>query len=189
MITGSSIASIEWLYERAIGENSVADGEGACEMKRLPAGEVFPSAGRHLVVLTIASYAFRIVALFNFARDDATKAHMARLVRSADAAIDGHALDDAYAELVNMICGTVNRSLVDHFPHIGMSTPFVLESTCGRHLEILDPTHLQSYRISAGDAFAYYLTLCLCAPGDRKLDFHVERRAPEISSSGELEMF
>lgn len=191
MVGNNAIASLEWLYEKAVRENSAAGADTRCAMTPQPAaGAPAESAKRHLVVLTIASYVFRIVALFDFSRDAATAAHMARLVRSKTPEIDGQALDDAFAELVNMICGAVNRRLVDYFPHVGMSTPFVLEGSCSGHLATLDPAHVQSYRVQLDDAVGYGLTLCLCTARDSRFDFQVDRAEhADSASSGELELF
>lgn len=189
MVSTNATASLEWLFEKSARENSVPSGE-SCELRRLPPGGV-PSQtdGRQLVVLTISSYIFRIVALFSFSRDSATRRHMARLTKASSEEIDGQTLDDAFAELVNMICGTVNRRLVDYFPHVGMATPFVIESTCSNHLQMLNPSHVQAYEVQLAELAGYDLTLCLCTAPGSQMDFRVDRSEPEEESSGELELF
>lgn len=191
MASSAAIASVEWLYEKAVRDNSVSGGSFSCEVTPLPAAANDPAAaaGQHLVVLTIASYVFRIVALFSFSRDGATAAHMAKLVRSKTPEIAGQALDDAFAELVNMICGTVNRRLVEHFPHVGMSTPFVLENSCSNYLAALDPAHTRTYRVKVDDEVGYQLTLCLCTGRGSEMDFQIDRSEQTEESSGELELF
>ena len=189
MVSNSAIASIEWLYEQAARDNSADGADGACELTVADADPADDGTPRHLIVLSIASYVFRIVAMFSFARDAATAGWMARRVRAQSETIAGQELDDAFAELVNMICGAVNRRLVEHFPHVGMSTPFVLESGCGAHLAMLDPLHVRRFHVALGDSVSYRLTLCLCAGANSEMDFQVDRRVVAEESAGELELF
>lgn len=190
MITQSAIAGIEWLFEKAVRENSVSGPEDSCSLSKLAvAKEVKDNEKQHLVVLTISSYLFRIVALFQFNKDQATIEHMARLSRSQTPELDEQALVDAYAELVNMVCGAVNRGLGTPFPHIGMSTPYALESSCANYMAALQPQYTQHYEVSVGDSVRFNLSLCLCAGADTSLDFRIDTYEAEEEASGELELF
>lgn len=190
MITPDAIASIDRLFEKSIRDRSLAGPDDFCEVAIVP--DVAPSAvegKRHLVALTISSYLFRFVALFDFGRDAATLAHLAKLAHSPESALEGQALADAYAELVNMICGGVNRGLSTVFRHSGMSTPFVLESTCAGHLQILDPARYSTFKVTINGSVRFDVLLCVCLAPDTTLDFRVDRDEAEEAAAGELEFF
>jgi hypothetical protein len=189
MISQSAKAGIEWLFEKAVRANSVCEGD-SCTLVKV-AAEV-PTSGKvsqQLVVLTISSYLFRIVALFQFHDDAATNEQMVRMTRSQVPDLDAQALSDAYSELVNMVCGAVNRGLGVPFPHIGMSTPYILESSCANYASALEPQYLQRYEVAINDAMRFNLTICLCTGADTSLDFRIDTYEAEEESAGELEMF
>jgi hypothetical protein len=188
MISQSAKAGIEWLFERAVRANSVCEGDNCTLVKvstEMPPGKV----SQQLVVLTISTYLFRIVALFQFNDDAATNEQMVRMTHSQVPDLDAQALSDAYAELVNMVCGAVNRGLGVPFPHIGMSTPYMLESSCASYASALEPQYLQRYEVAINDAVRFNLTICLCAGADTSLDFRIDTYEAEEESAGELEMF
>lgn len=189
MISRDARESIEWLFDKAIREHSVKTSSDSCE--------IHPHAGRdtagsgssaHLVVLNISSYLFRIVALFEFERDGGMRAHLAGLLGLDEQKLDEHALFDAYAEFVNMVCGAVNRGLSARF-HAGMSTPFFLESACVDHLAILHPTAIMALGVNLNGAARFRLTLCVQVAGNETLDFRLDRQEQQLESSGELEFF
>jgi hypothetical protein len=190
MISASATASIEWLFEKALRDNSILGPEDACVV-RIKADMPPPveSATRRLVVLNIASYVFRIVALFDFDTNAATLAHLARIMRRGDEILDGRALLDAFGEFVNRVCGEVNRGLSANFRHAGMSTPFILEHTCLGYLSILKPSHVSSFEVTVNDAARFDVIVCICVDSETSLDFHVDRSAQEDAASGELELF
>ena len=191
MITAKASASIDWLFEKSVRDNSVLDAGDRCVITaKAEMAAPVDGAKRQLVVLNISSYLFRLVALFDFATDAATMAHLARLSRTPDKALEGQALSDAYAELVNMICGAANRGLCAELQHAGMSTPFLLESSCARYLAALAPTRVKTYEVVINDAVRFDFTVCICVAQASTLDFDIDRtEKQETASSGELELF
>lgn len=191
MITANASTSIDWLFEKSVRDNSVLDAGDRCIVTaKAEMAAPIDGANRQLVVLNISSYVFRLVALFDFATDAATVSHLARLSRSPDKALEGQALADAYAELVNMICGAVNRGLCAEFQHAGMSTPFLLETSCAHYLPALAPTRVKSYEVVINDAVRFDFTVCICVANASTLDFTIDRtEKQEVASSGELELF
>lgn len=190
MITANAIAAIDWLFEQSIRQHSTAGPEDICAIDIMPdAGPGSSQGKRHLVALTISSYLFRLVALFDFDTQEATTAHLARMAGKPDQQLDGQALGDAYAEMVNMICGGVNRGLAAVFRHSGMSTPFVLESTCAGYLPMLDPTQGRLLKVAINDSVRFDIMLCTCVAAGTTLDFHIDRHQIEDTSAGELELF
>ena len=190
MISQSAKTGIEWLFEKAVRANSVSGDEDTCVLSKLPADkEVLSTTNQQLVVLTISTYLFRIVALFQLNDDAPTNEHMVRMTRSQTPDLDEQALSDAYAELVNMVCGAVNRGLGVPFPHIGMSTPYMLESSCANYAAALEPEYVQRYEVAINDSMRFNLTYCLCAGADTSLDFRIDTYEAEEESAGELELF
>lgn len=138
-----------------------------------------PSAEVH--VLTIASIGFRVVLLLQFADDEATHAYYASQGQATD-----RTLREAAMEIGNLCCGAVNQQLVEHFPHLGMSTPYTLSSECMSYLSELKPNHVAAYDITVEYAARLRATLCVCAR--EPLDFAAQV-AEVHESAGELELF
>lgn len=189
MISQSAKSGLEWLFEKAVRANSVCEGDNCTVVKIATEMPPLAKINQQLVVLTISSYEFRIVALFQFNDDAATNEHMVRMTRSPTPDLDEQALTDAYAELVNMVCGAVNRGLGVPFPHIGMSTPYMLESSCANYATALQPQYLQRYEVAVNEAMRFNLTVCLCTGADTSLDFRIDTYEAEEESAGELELF
>lgn len=188
MISPRANTALDWLFDKSVRDTCVIGPEDHCVVIRQPQMRLNDEAvKRQLVVLNISSYLFRIVTLFDFDTDAATSAYLGRLVRSKESLKD-QALRDAYAEFVNMICGAVNRRLGEAFP-AGMSTPFLLENTCSRHVSLLAPAHMQPFEVVINDSVRFNFTVCICMAEETVLDFDIDRSEPEEASSGELELF
>lgn len=192
MITSQASSAIAWLFETAVRENSLIQADDTCHIVAQPAEAVaIDTVGQphRLVVLNIASYTFRIVALFDFATDAATLAHLAKIIRTSENTLQGQALDDALAEFVNMICGSVNRGLCSHLQQAGMSTPFLLESSCARYLSILEPEQIQRYAVTINAEMDFQFWICICTAHQTTLDFDMPRHQPAQATGGKLELF
>lgn len=189
MIGANAGAALERLFERAVQDNTAIGTEQCCVVTR-QAGFTAPSTAENkpLVVLNLASYLFRIVALFEFSTGAAAVGHLARVTRSP-AKLEGQALQDACAEFANMLCGAVNRSLCQQFRHVGMSTPFILESSCAQYLAMLEPSLTQVLSVSIDGAEWFRLTVCICTTEGITLDFATDEVVRDDAMNGELELF
>lgn len=190
MISADANSALDWLFENAFRDHGLPDPADRCTIRHL--AEIPDAQGNsahRLVVLSIASCVFRIVVLFDFAADEATAAYLARISRSSEPTLQGQALTDACTEFANMICGAVNRGLCTKFRLAGMSTPFVLESSCANHLSILNPEQVRHYQATINNKTRIGFTVCLCINDDTTLDFHIDRVRQPVESSGELELF
>jgi hypothetical protein len=143
---------------------------------------------KHAIVLTIAGYAMRVVVALYFKLDADTRAHFERLNRVEPGSMDEQALRDALAECGNICAGAFNRSLGEHFPHIGMSTPNLLSRESLAYADALGKGYQRHFQLS-GLAQPYFASLTVVAYAD--LDFAVdpEAEAEAESDTGELEMF
>lgn len=137
----------------------------------------------HVVLLTVASYVFRLSVLVYFSHDEPTKAHFANMTHVDPAKMTEQDFLDAIQECSNMCCGTLNRELVHTFPHVGMSTPNIIERECVSYLQSLPGGHLQHFRVINNIGQNFYFAICVRDFAD--IDFEW---APveEIDSSGEI---
>lgn len=164
---------------RAEGDSAHAEAVGSLPVKMKE---------KQAVVLTITSYAARIVVALYVKFDEATRAHFERLNRAEPGSFDEQHLIDALNECGNICAGALNRSLGEVFPHIGMSTPNLLDREAMAYVEALGPCHIRHYELK-GLAQPYWASLFVrtYAP----LDFHIEvpSEADAAADTGELEMF
>ena len=180
MITHAAQGSLERIFFHAARTRLTVDAGHACEIVQAAQpgpNDIGPSGD--MIVLTIASIDFRIVLLLQFADDDATRAYYAG--QGAD-----RSLRECAMEIGNLCCGAINQQLVEHFPDLGMSTPYALSSDSIGYLDELDPQYVAAYDIAIETAVRMRATLCVCA--QRSLDF-VAQAADVEESAGELELF
>ena len=185
MISARARDSFDLLLAQALSENLVAARGGRCQVEPLAGKGDLREA--EFVILTISSYLFRAMVLFHFNDNAATRAHFARLVNTSPEAMDRKAFEDAVAEFGNLCCGALNRELGRHFPHVGMSTPNLLEGSCILHLGALQAGYLRHYQVEVEGDTRFHATLCVCDYGD--LDFRAERQRVVEAAVGELELF
>ena len=144
--------------------------------------------GQHdVVMLTVASYRFRVLLFVHFDRTLATRRHLAALTSMQSERMAEERFVDAMMERGNLCCGALNRELAQFFPHIGMSTPCVLPGGSLEHLEALRPSMTRHYQADLATGIALRMTLAVCAFAD--IDFPFDVRVVEAATSGALEMF
>ena len=139
-----------------------------------------------MVVLTISSYLFRAMVMFHFSPDAPTREHFARLNRLAPQEMSEQVFMDAIAESGNLCCGILNRELGNFFPHIGMSTPNVIDQQCAAFLSTLKYQHVQHFAMDFAQSPRMHVTLCVSAYD--AIDFQVDPEAA-TAETGELELF
>jgi hypothetical protein len=154
-------------------------GGGDCTITALNDDAALHDAHTRVALLTISSMAFRLLLILHFTEDDAMRAYYLGEQRE-------RALQEAFLEVCNLCCGAINQALQNHFPDLGMSTPYVLDARCVPHLSELDPAYLAAYEIQLGEAVRMGATICVCA--NAAIDFVADIAAAE-ESSGELELF
>lgn len=140
---------------------------------------VQPVETPQILVLTVASYVFRLLTVFHFNDDRATRDYFTRAAPGRDFA-------EVVGEIGNLCCGAMNRELGEHFVHTGMSTPTLLKGACLPFLRELKPAYLAQQRIVINGGLVLHATLCLCAYAP--IDFRVDAHA-EAVTTGELELF
>ncbi|SDE23696.1 hypothetical protein [Paraburkholderia lycopersici] len=177
MIGAHAKDSIERIFFAAARTRLVTDAQHSCEIEPRT-GDA--AQGDHLVVLTISSMQFRLLLLLHFEDDPRTQRYYV-----GDAA---RALTECFMEFGNLCCGAMNQQLVEHFPDLGMSTPYALSSDCLPYLRELKPDHVRSYSLTIDHDVRLGATLCVCT--HTPLDFVASTAAVEVhDSAGELELF
>ena len=183
MISEQARTSFERSFRHALRTRLPACMDATCEIDEhaLPETPARDMGRRDdVMVLTISSIAFRLLILLQFGDDSATREHYG----AADGA---RTLDDALMEVGNLCCGALNQQLVEHFPDLGMSTPYRLDGNCLAHLGQLKPDCLVSYRIRIDARVTIGATLCVCARAPTDFDAQISETVDE--AVGELELF
>ena len=179
MITENVKHGVDFIFTKAAKANLVATAGDSIEVTALPSGKLVETPEKNIVVLTVSSYLFRLLTIFHINRDKGTEAYFTK----GDASVD---FFEAFSELGNMCCGAMNRDLGNYFPHLGMSTPYVLDSKCLPFLKELKPNYVSQHNIVINGSINLHGTFCMCsyAPIDFRVDMSIAEEA-----TGALEMF
>ncbi|WP_414442891.1 hypothetical protein [Burkholderia sp. 22PA0106] len=175
MIGAGAIESFERIFFSA-ARGRLTNGS-SCEISTREKPDT--SRGVEAVVLTISSVKFRLLLLLHYRDDDATRAFYT-------GSTPQRSLREAFLEVANLCCGAVNQALVEHFPDLGMSTPYRLNGASAGHLAELKPDYLAAYDLTVGGSVWLSATLCVCA--NAPVDFVADVRDVD-EGVGELEMF
>lgn len=117
MISSSARDGFDTLLTQAL-KNSLAQGSASFDVATL--ADTAGISEKKIVVLTVSSYLFRLMVMFYFTPDAATKNYFARLNNVNPEDMSEQSFMDAIAECGNLCCGILNRDLGNFFPHIGM---------------------------------------------------------------------
>ncbi|MES2949777.1 MAG: hypothetical protein V4858_14635 [Pseudomonadota bacterium] len=139
-----------------------------------------------VVMLTVASFLFRLSVLIYFSSDEATQDHFARINNIEPSEMNDQAFLDAIRECGNICCGTLNRELARVCPHVAMSTPNIIERECVNHLESLNGGHLQHFRATVDGGKQFHVSLCVRDYADIDFDWTM---IEETTAAGEMEFF
>jgi len=173
------------LLKRALLSSLVPEGESA---EVVPIGE-FPvkMKERRGVVLTISTYSFRAVIVILFRQDADTRAHFERLNRVEPGTWSAQAFQDGLAEAGNLCVGAMNRWLGEHYEHIGMSTPNMVDREALAYMDVLGKGYSRQFEVR-GMAIPFFATMQVVAY--ENVDFSVSAESlADTADSGELEMF
>jgi hypothetical protein len=182
MVSDQAKSGFDFLVEQAIKSTMLGEDKSACQIEVL--NDTAKAKSRQMVILTVSSYAFRALVFIHFTKDKPTKAHFAQL--KGETEIDDAAFLDTVMECGNLACGTINRELGQFFPHLGMSTPSVIDHASMEYVGALGAGHVRHWRVSASSGAVFHLSLAVCE--DAPIDFTLDQTETE-DSSGELEFF
>lgn len=149
--------------------------------------DISVATDKKIVILTTASYLFRVIAMIYFTPDAHSRHFMALMNNLSPSNMTDTVYYDVMAERGNIFCGILNRELAKYFPHMGMSTPNFMERQCAIYIEKLEAGHVRHVKVTINSDWSFYASLCVCDHAD--LDFAVDVVVEEESNTGELEMF
>lgn len=186
MISAHAKDSFERIFRKAAQTRLVLDADDRCEVTPLAHADVDAlivrdeaSDSRKVVILTISSIVFRLLLILHVDASDAARRYYLK-----DG--DERPLHEAFLETANLCCGAMNQALLQSFPDLGMSTPYVLDARCLPHLHALKPALVSSYSVAIGTHVRLAATVCVCTHAP--LDFVADTSDAE-ETSGELELF
>ena len=181
MISSRSRESLDQIFSRSLRANLGKSPDDNVELLQLAENQLAAPSEKQVVVFTIASYHFRLIVLFHvdtgkvaeqyFCPNDTTRS-----------------VTEVFGEIGNLCCGAINRELGKQFLHLGMSTPYVLDSRCTEYLSSLKPDHVTQYRIDINGVAALHATLCLCQYAPLEFVFDAIS-ATGSEPTGALELF
>lgn len=176
-LRGERIVALRRLFEDAVLSCLGREAAASAQLEWLEGNiPIRNTAGKQMLTMSMVSYDFRIVTLFEFE-------HTA--LAGANATVDGH----DRAEFVNMVCGAVNRHISSAFKHIGMSTPFALEASCSTYISALDPNALIVLDAHCTESVSFRLWLCVCVAAGADPDFRSQLAEITVEAEGELDLF
>lgn len=170
--------SVKEAFRRAAIAGLVRQQEDSCSVEPLQAPSMEELRDGNLFVITISSFAFRLLALFQVGTDPESQQYYQNGNQIT--------LEESFSEVTNMCCGALSRELASHFTHLAMSTPFRLSGQCLAFLDELRPNHLARYVVTINNSVRVQCVLCMCCSA--AVDFTVGAESASLGG-GELEIF
>jgi len=177
VIRSNAQDSFDRIFRKAARTRLARQAEDTCHIATATEGDAI--GGEQSLILTISSIAFRLLLVLRFDESDATRTYFT-------GEGTGRSFEEACLEIGNLCCGALNQELLQVFPDLGMSTPYVVSARCLPYLDALKPGYVASYAVTINDAVRVAATVCVCTHAP--LDFVADVR-DEVESSGELELF
>ncbi len=184
MITERAKASFDRLLVSSL-KSGMPVGGASVDVE--PLKELGKIKEKKIVILTVSSYLFRAMAILYFKPDAATRAYFNRTADEGAPPLTDDEFLDRVAECGNVCVGALNRDLGPFFPHVGMSTPNIIDKDCMQYVDLLGCDLVKHYRIVLNGELTMYATLCVADYGH--VDFHVDPAVEVAVDTGELEMF
>jgi hypothetical protein len=179
MLSEKTTKNIADAFRRAAGATLVRAAGDACSIVSAAGPDPRVKLGPNLLMITISSFTFRLVTVFQVSEEQPTRDYYTGGAQST--------LEEVFAEVANMCCGALGRELSGQFKHLAMSIPYGLESQCTAFLQELAPRFQASYDITINDAARLRVTLCMCC--NRPVEFQPAPAVEVSHAGGELELF
>lgn len=179
MLSQQTTKNITDAFHRAASATLVRNPGDSCSVVPAAGPALGGDAARKLLMITISSFSFRLLASFQISQDPPTRDYYTAGAHSS--------LDEVFAEATNMCCGAFGRELSSQFKHLAMSVPYGLESQCLEFLSALEPRFQASFDITINAAAQIRATLCMYC--NRPLEFAPAAVMEVNHVGGELEMF
>ena len=172
---------IDYIFAKAAKASLVNDQNDECSIHVLPGGKSDQFQEKDLVILTISSFLFKVMTIFHVGEDQATRNYFLKKTVN-----QSKTFSEVFSEVGNLCSGKMNHELLRYFPHLGMSTPYMLSSRCLPFLSELKLGHVSRHDIKINGTAHLQATICMC--GYAPVDFTVDK-TEVIEETGELELF
>ncbi len=179
MLSEQSRRNLVELFQSAARASLLHSTEHTWTMDLDASGAAVTPDGGPLVVITTASFHFRLLTIFSVPESEANRDYFVPPG-------SGLSIDDGFAEAANLCCGALNREMSSIYSHLAMSVPSRLRASCVDYLAVLAPQFTSSFTITINATVRIGVTLCLCCTAP--VDFPM-RAAVSEQVTGELEMF
>jgi hypothetical protein len=160
---------------------------GGASVSVEPVAALEKNKDKKIVILTVSSYLFRALAIIYFKPDAATRAYFNRNAEEGAPELSDEEFYDRVSECGNVCVGALNRDLGPFFPHVGMSTPNIIDKDCMQYVDLLGCGLVKHYKVLLAGELTMHATLCVADYG--LVDFHVDPAVEVEVDTGELEMF
>ena len=179
MISTQTKQSINFIFAKAAKATLALASSDSCHVEVLPEKSEGELAGKHVLVFTISSFLFRVVVMFHIDSEESTRNYFLK-------GNIGKTFTEIFSEAGNLCVGKINHELLRYFPHLGMSTPYILDGSCVSFLSKLKPGYHSHHRITINSSIRLNATVYMC--GYAPINFTADRTIVE-ESTGELELF
>ena len=184
MITERAKASFDRLLVSSLRSGMPV---GGASVSVEPVAVLEKTKDKKIVILTVSSYLFRALAIIYFKPDAATRAYFNRNADEGAPELGDEEFYDRVSECGNVCVGALNRDLGPFFPHVGMSTPNIIDKDCMQYVDLLGCGLVKHYKVVLAGELTLHATLCVADYG--QVDFHVDPAVEVEVDTGELEMF
>lgn len=181
MVTEQSLRNLETAFHKAVRSTLVRESSDVCDITPFKLQEIKSAPGSSVLLMTLSSFVFRLLMIYRIEDNAADRAYYL-------SAAGAQPMDEVFAEMANMCGGALNRDLSEDFPHLAMSTPYLVSHECLRFLDDLNPQYVSSYLVTINASVQLQATLCLCCSAPIEIAINATAaRTEEVV--GELELF
>lgn len=179
MISQQAKQGIDYIFAKSVKANLALSPGDVCDIQMLSGNKSGEFSEKSIVVLTITSFLFRVLTIFHVDEGPEMRNYFLK-------GVTDKTFLEVFSEIGNLCAGSMNRYLLHHFPHLGMSTPYILDGRCIQFINELNPGYLSRHAITINDSVRLQATLCMCVYAP--IDFVVDKSVTEEETGG-LELF
>ena len=144
---------------------------------------------QHFIMLTVSSYDFRVMMMLHFSYNEISKKYVADSLKLGIAELLTDQYYDFLAEVGNNFCGSFKRELCQYFPHLGMSTPNLLDCESLKYVKSWPIDHEIHIKALAEDNIEFYGSLYVSSFSDLDFDLIAHPQNAAVMETGALELF
>jgi hypothetical protein len=183
MVSDSAKKGLDLLLTKAVKNHIGMQESDVIQVNLIPMQKRTALPESKFYILTVANFFFKVLVIFHINDDEKSRAYFSK-------PDSGLGCDEVFPEVCNLCCGAFNRELGLYFPHLGMSTPYLLEKECLDFVDLLRPVHMSQFKTDINGNFQLHTSLYVCAY--RPLDFRFDPDrliAVPAEETGVLELF